>query len=82
MIIVDGEAFSLQRFFFFFYQTFFSILWIIRIQELVLVRQTDKQNVQQIERKLAEERRQKQSIESQLNNERNKRKQTEEKLSR
>lgn len=78
--MVRHSAYS--DFFFFFYQTFFSILWIIRIQELVLVRQTDKQNVQQIERKLAEERRQKQSIESQLNNERNKRKQTEEKLSR
>lgn len=54
----------------------------IRLQELVIARQQDKQNAQQAERRLTEERRQKQSFESQLNNERKQRKLTEEKLSR
>lgn len=45
-------------------------------------RQTDRQNLQQTERRLGEERRQKQSLEAQLNNERKQRKQAEEKATK
>lgn len=53
-----------------------------RIQELVISKQMDKQNIQQLERKWSDERRQKQSLEAQLSNERKQRKLAEEKAAR
>lgn len=53
-----------------------------RLQEMINTRQTDRQNLQQMERRMGEERRQKQSLEAQLNNERKHRKQAEEKATR
>lgn len=53
-----------------------------RLQELTSSRQSDRQTMQQTDRKLIEERRQRQSLETQLNNERKQRKLVEEKLSR
>lgn len=53
-----------------------------RIQEISGARQSDRQTMQQTDRKLIEERRQRQSLETQLNNERKQRKLAEEKLSR
>lgn len=53
-----------------------------RVQELVNARQLDRQNIQQTERRLVEERRQRQSLDSQLNNERKQRKQAEERAVR
>lgn len=54
----------------------------LRIQEMITSRQTDRQTIQNSERRLAEERRQRQSLESQLNAERKHRKQAEEKAAR
>lgn len=53
-----------------------------RLQELTNSRQADRQTMQQTDRKLIDERRQRQSLEAQLNNERKQRKLAEEKLSR
>lgn len=53
-----------------------------RLQELTSSRQADRQTMQQTDRKLIDERRQRQSLEAQLNNERKQRKLAEEKLSR
>lgn len=55
---------------------------LFRIQELTSARQSDRQTMQQTDRKLIEERRQRQSLDTQLNNERKQRKMAEEKLSR
>lgn len=54
----------------------------LRVQDLINSRQLDRQNLQNAERRLGEERRQKQSIESQLANERKQRKLVEERASR
>ncbi|XP_075165088.1 macoilin isoform X5 [Haematobia irritans] len=53
-----------------------------RIHELTNARHTDMLQLQNIERRLAEERRQKQSLDAQLNNEKKARKQAEEKAAR
>lgn len=53
-----------------------------RIHELTNARHTDMLQLQTIERRLAEERRQKQSLDAQLNNEKKARKQAEEKAAR
>lgn len=49
---------------------------------MITSRQNDRQTIQNSERRLAEERRQRQSLESQLNTERKHRKQAEEKAVR
>lgn len=54
----------------------------IRLQDLTNLRQLERQNQQNLERRFAEERRQRQSLEAQLNNERKYRKQAEEKAAR
>lgn len=53
-----------------------------RFQEAMNARQVDRQNMQQTERRMGEERRLKQSLEAQLINERKQRKQAEEKAAR
>lgn len=52
------------------------------MQELLTSKQLERQNLQNVERRLVEERRQRQSLESQLNVERKHRKQAEEKAIR
>lgn len=61
---------------------FICLSFYCRIQELTNARQFDRQNLQQAERRLGEERRQKQSLDTLLNNERKQRKQVEEKAAR
>lgn len=53
-----------------------------RIQEMLTNRQSDRQNIQASERRLAEERRKIESLAAQLTNERKNRKQLEEKAAR
>lgn len=62
--------------------TFVLPFQFVRLQELTSSRQSDRQTMQQTDRKLIDERRQRQSLETQLNNERKQRKLAEEKLSR
>lgn len=58
------------------------ILALFRLQELLSTRQVDRQNIQNCERRITEERRQRQTLESQLNSERKQRKLVEEKAAR
>lgn len=60
----------------------FSFIFLFRIQELANARLSDRQSLQQTERKLGEERRQKQSLDSLLTKERIQRRQVEEKAAR
>ncbi|KAJ6647193.1 Macoilin-2 [Pseudolycoriella hygida] len=53
-----------------------------KLQELLSNRQIDRQNIQNCERRITEERRQRQTLESQLNSERKQRKLVEEKAAR
>lgn len=53
-----------------------------RLQELLSNRQVDRQSIQNCERRITEERRQRQTLESQLNSERKQRKLVEEKAIR